>query len=158
MIRRLVLTSAVVLGSIVTFASNANAGPVNQDVLFNGSIISSCEFTSKADGTVTPNLLIGATSLGSTAAFTTGAASGQVKVKCNGGGSVTAATPQVELSPAGATFAVKTSLLDSVVGTIPNLVLANIEKTITVDMTATSTNPLSVGNYKFNVVITAAPN
>ncbi|RUT03412.1 hypothetical protein DSM106972_050510 [Dulcicalothrix desertica PCC 7102] len=161
MLRQALLSSALLLSSTIVSMSSVKAAPLpsTQDVFFNGSIISGCKFNSKTDGTVTPNALFAANSLGSTVTYT-GATSGEVKVVCNGtGGQVSASLPTAEIAPTGATFDATTSSLNGVIGSVAQPVLANIESTLKVDMTATSlAAPLPVGDYRFKVVVTAAPN
>lgn len=160
MLRHALFGSVILLSTAVFSISSVKAAPVpaTQDVFFNGSILSGCKFNSKADGTVTPNALFAANSLGSTLTYT-GASSGEVKVVCNGtGGQVSASLPTAETAPTGANFDLTTSSLNNAPGNVPQTLLPNVENTYKVDMTATSTASLPVGNYRFKVVVTAAPN
>ena len=160
MINRKLLISAIVFGGTFFGVSfSAQAAPENQDVFFNGSYTSGCEFTSKTDGTVTPNALFSANSLGSTLTYD-GATSGEVKVMCSSllGAQVTASEPEALTAPAGAEFTTKLSLLDGVPGITPKVITGNTEHTIKVDMTATNVTAIPTGDYQFKVIVTATPN
>lgn len=161
MINRKLLISAIVFGGTF-FGVSFSAQAENQDVFFNGTYESSCQFTEKTDGTVTPNALFSANSLGSTAINVGSPISGQVKVICSSllGAQVTASTPEVVTAPDGATFdsTLSLSFLDDVPGATPKLITGNTETTIKVDMTANSVSPIPTGDYRFKVVVTATPN
>ena len=84
MFNRKLLISAIVFGGTFFGVSfSAQAAPENQDVFFNGTYTSGCQFTEKTDGTVTPNALFNATSLGSTTTYVDTPISGEVKVICS---------------------------------------------------------------------------
>ncbi|MEA5593896.1 hypothetical protein [Rivularia sp. UHCC 0363] len=157
--RKLIISAIMFSGTFFGVSFSAQAVPANQDVFFNGTYASGCQFNSKTDGTVTPNALFSATSLGSTATYN-GATSGEVKVICSSllGAVVTASEPEAVTAPTGATFSVKASLLDGLPGTTGKVITGNAESTIKVDMTATSASPIPTGDYRFKVIVTATPN
>lgn len=161
MINRKLLISAIVFGSTFFGVSfSAQAAPENQDVFFNGTYTSGCQFTEKTDGTVTPNALFSATSLGSTATYVNTPISGEVKVMCSSllGAQVTASEPEAVTAPTGADFSAKLSFLNDAPGLTGIPILGNTETPIKVDMTATSIAPIPTGDYQFKVVVTATPN
>ncbi|MBV6627622.1 MAG: hypothetical protein KI793_32640 [Rivularia sp. (in: Bacteria)] len=158
MFNRKLLISAIIFGSSF-FGVSFSAQAENQDVFFNGNYASGCQFTSKTDGTVTPNALFGANSLGSIATYPD-ASSGEVKVTCSSllGAQVTASEPEAVTAPSNAQFSTKLSFLDGVAGTVGIPIIGNTETTIKVDMSASSASPIPTGDYKFKVVVTATPN
>jgi hypothetical protein len=159
MINRKLLISAIVFGGTF-FGVSFSAQAQNQDVFFNGTYTSGCQFTEKTDGTVTPNALFSATSLGSTATYVDTPTSGEVKVICSSllGAQVTASEPEAVTAPPGADFSANLSFLDGVAGAVGIPILGNTETAIKVDMTATSVSPIPTGDYNFKVVVTATPN
>ncbi|MEM7555821.1 MAG: hypothetical protein AAF378_17330 [Cyanobacteria bacterium P01_A01_bin.84] len=158
MIKCKLLIATVLFSSTVLGISSA-AKAETEDVFFNGSYTAGCQFNSKTDGTVTPNALFSANSLGSTSTYDD-AISGEVKVICNSllGGLVTAAEPEVMSAPTDASFDVKTSFLDDAPGATGKVITGNTETPIKVDMVANSTSTIPTGDYQFKVVVTATPN
>ncbi|KST64095.1 hypothetical protein [Mastigocoleus testarum] len=156
--RKLFISAILLTSTFFAGSSSAQAAPETQDVLFNGTYEGGCQFSGKKDGTVTPNALFGATSLGSSTTYPD-AVSGEVTVSCNGLlNQVTASEPEVINAPGGANFSAKLSYLDDAPGATPKVILTNTETTIKVDMTATSLSAIPTGDYEFKVVVTATPN
>lgn len=162
MIRRSLLISAVVLGSVISFSGAAQAGTA--DVHFGGTVPSSCTFGAIQNGTL--GLNVAGTTLSSDPL--SGGTAGSTSVTCNNiTATLTADNPAQSIAPTGYdhTQAVKTF---SVVGAGANVVAIATPSTptpiplpgttnLTVNMTTTTAALLPSGNYDFFVRLTLAP-
>ncbi|MDZ7962972.1 MAG: hypothetical protein RMY34_34780 [Aulosira sp. DedQUE10] len=160
--RRIVLLSAMILGSTFAFSSVAQAG--STDVHFNGNVASSCTFSNVQNGTL--GLDVAGTTLSSLP--TSGGTSGQAKLTCNNVlATLSASAPQQATAPAGYdhTTAIKTVAVTGtganavaiVAPTVPFPVPLPGVTNLTVNMTTTTVGLIPSGAYDMFVTLTVTP-
>jgi len=160
-IQKALVASSVATAGVVAAAtaSFAQAAPVNQTITFDGTVASTCTFANDAPGTVALDPNDGNT-------LTSAGAPGSVELTCTGNATLDIADPTQAAGPALTTPTLNSeatfddgSGVNTILGGDPavNLAGAVTDMPITVNMTATSADPIESGNYTFNVVLTAAP-
>lgn len=166
MLRRSLFVSALMLASVVGFASSAKAAPaagdVNQPVKFSAIVPTSCTLTpdtTTADGVLGvngSNTMLSSSIPGGTAAkLTVNCNNGTLKVAAPTLTSSTATTPTTfAAADLKATVTIGTKTADSSGATIA---LTNTDTDANVNMEATSTTAINSGTYNFTVVVTATP-
>jgi hypothetical protein len=159
MLRRL-LTSALVLGSAVTFiAPSANAQSVN--VPFSGTMTANCTFGNPAPGILFP---VGTTTLAANAS-----AGARVSLNCSAPANITISAP---LQTSGTTLSPTNCSADftsnagvaggpaiafpSCVGTSAPTSISGLSS-LRVGMSVTDTNGIPPGDYSYNVTLTLTP-
>ena len=157
MIRYLLLTSAFILASTVTFATSANA----QQASASGKVAESCDFTKAVPGELILNS-------GGTTLTSTGGTPAKVDIDCNGDAKLTISKP---VKNSGTTTFTKLTAtakntklgldVSSESGT-PGNIFANSNGdaigTIEVNMVAENgSQKISPGEYNFTVTLTSTP-
>ncbi len=177
--RRLALVSGLAALSAVAGSPKAQAIPVTQDVLFNGTFPSVCTFTGTTDGnllqTAATNEWIEASN--GTTIGTVGIA-GTTTLNCSAGGQLTVAAPVAVTIPSGFTPTVLQSVVYNqnnneitsagpafnATWTQPTTALnipINTDQTLQVGMIAgtnANVNGVPNGTYQYRVTLTATPN
>lgn len=150
MLKRLVLASAIALGGSLAIASTAEANDQNIDIPFNGRVEFECEFGDVQEGTLVPDGFPAEvlTSLGA------GGVPGLTDILCNGDAQIdiTAVT-----KIAGPTTCVNPEYDPSVNGVPALPVQAGVLTDLIVNLVVDCNEPLAVGDYRYEVTLTAIP-
>jgi hypothetical protein len=161
MLRRSLLVSAILLASSFGFAGSAKAA--KDDAYFEGKILATCAIEQTAAGTLAS---ADGKTLSSSSTVTDGTATGAaatISVECPGG-TVEVGTPVPGFVPgstltnstaASSTLNTATVALDGDTDLIVDTAVTTV--TGRVNMTATSTTPLPVGDYGYSVLVTVTP-
>jgi len=165
MIRHLLISSAFILASTVTFITSASAE--EPSVMAYGSVADFCDFSNPLPGDLVLNS-------GGTALSSIGGTPAKVNIDCNGNAKLTISKPQQKTGLTGKTEFLPLNLTATAKNTALGLdinsestqggnIFANSEGeaigTIEVNMTANngSGNKISPGEYEFTVTLTSTP-
>ncbi|MGD1910458.1 MAG: hypothetical protein ACFB2X_06290 [Rivularia sp. (in: cyanobacteria)] len=157
MIRRLLMTCAIVILGQAGMVSKANAQSI--DVPFSGTVGGNCTFSDVTPGKLVVNRGTNATTL---AAGYTGGVMGKVSVTCNRSSSITVSKP-VQTSGPSFTPIMADGYVDSPVGrtssTSSPLRISSIGRAIPleVDMKVDKGSTLAPGTYGFKTTLTVTP-
>ena len=163
MIRHLLISSAFILASTVTFAANANAEDGSAGA--NGTVTDNCTFYGVVPGELIVN------SGGTILQSANGGTPASVLIDCNNAATLTISKPKQNIIEAGTTNFLDTQLtatatssnLPNINITSSNASIGNIpadtqEGKIIVNMEANNgSNKISAGKYSFTVTLTASP-
>jgi hypothetical protein len=150
MLRKSLVPSALLLSISALSAMTSAAQAADMIVPFKGSVVKACEFVGEPiPGTLTGNSSVLPTQLSS--ANTAGKA-GSVTIRCNTDATVKAAAPKMEDKNFTASYGLGAKSADAV--TVPK----GVETPVAVNLSINSTTPIPVGDYSYNVLVTATPN